>query len=54
MADSRLLAHRRDWAEEALLAYANTLRDWNAPDDEHTRLTLRKMVEGVIAEAVPE
>lgn len=51
--DGRLLEGRRVSLEEDLREYAGLLRFWNEPDDEHTRLTLRRMVEEVIAEAVP-
>lgn len=52
--DARLVDHRRQETEDALLLYAEALRAWNTPDDEHTRLTLRDMVEGTIKEVVPE
>lgn len=54
MLDMREVRIKREWAEEALAGYARVLRDWNAPDDEHTRLTLRAMVEDTIKEVVPE
>ena len=40
----------RDFALEALIAYGLTAREWNQPDDEHTRLQLR----AVLAEALAE
>lgn len=52
--DSRLLEGRRQSAQDELMEYAGFLRYWNDPDDAHTRLTLRQLVEDVIAEVVPE
>lgn len=54
MADSRMLDEARTEAVFWLSEYAAALRDWNAPDDAHTRLTLRGMVEDTIKEVVPE
>ena len=54
MVDSRMLEHSRQEASFWLTEYAEKLREWNKPDDEHTRLTLRALVEEVIAEFVPE
>jgi hypothetical protein len=51
--DGRLLEGRRVSLEEELREYAGLLRFWNAPDDEHTRLQLRALVEDVIAEVLP-
>ncbi len=48
--DGRLVQNRREDAQDALMDYAEALRAWNAPDDEHTRLSLRQLVESVIAE----
>lgn len=49
-ADGRLVTHRRERAQDALMDYAEALRVWNTPDDEHTKLSLRNLVEAVIAE----
>jgi hypothetical protein len=38
-------------AEDAILYYAETLREWNAPDDEHTARQLRALSEWAITEA---
>ena len=43
----------REKAEDALRAYAESMRFWNEPDVEHSRLTLRALVEEVIAEELP-
>ena len=40
----------REAAGDALLEYAEALRSWNAPDDEHTRHQLRGLVDDVIQE----
>lgn len=38
----------REKAEDALTEYARLAFGWNAPDDEHTRLSLQAMVQRVI------
>lgn len=53
MVDARLVETRRQDLIDALMDYAEALRAWNAPDDEHTRLTLRGIVEDTIKEVVP-
>lgn len=52
--DSRLVETRRQDLVDALMDYAEAAKEWNAPDDAHTRLTLRGMVEDTIKEVVPE
>lgn len=52
VASLRELRLAREAAEEGLRGYAEALRYWNAPDDEHTRLQLRHLVEDVIDESV--
>jgi hypothetical protein len=47
---SRDVAHQREAAEAAMTEFAAALRYWNAPDDEHTRIQLRALVEAVIEE----
>lgn len=47
-ATGREITLAREAAEEGLREYAEALRYWNAPDDEHTRLQLRSLVEDVI------
>jgi hypothetical protein len=44
----RYPSEARDLALEALIAYGLIAREWNQPDDEHTRLQLR----AVLAEAL--
>ena len=50
-ASSRENAAMRKHAAEALAAYAESLRFWNAPDDEHTRLQLRSLLDEAMEEA---
>jgi hypothetical protein len=47
---SRDVAHHREAAEHHLREYAKALRYWNAPDDEHTCIQLRALIEAVIEE----
>lgn len=51
---SRDLGYARAQAEDALQTYAGLLKFWNAPDDEHTRLQLRGLVEDCIEIEVPD
>ena len=44
----REMRYAREQCEEWLTNYARALRYWNAPDDEHTRLQLRALVEEII------
>jgi hypothetical protein len=44
-------AEMRENAREALEAYAESLRFWNAPDDEHTRYQLRSLLDEAMDEA---
>lgn len=44
-------AEMREAAREALEAYAESLRFWNAPDDEHTRFQLRSLLDEAMDEA---
>jgi hypothetical protein len=48
---SRMVEAARVNAEDAILYYAETLREWNAPDDEHTARQLRALSEWAITEA---
>jgi hypothetical protein len=50
---ARDVQEAREQAEEWLREYAEALRFWNAPDDEHTRIQLRRLVDDVIQETVP-
>jgi hypothetical protein len=50
---SREVDTARREAEDALIRYTDALRRWNAPDDEHTRVQLRALIEDVIA-TMPE
>lgn len=50
--DARLVEARRQDAEDALVEYAEALRAWNQPDDEHTKITLRAFLERIIAEVM--
>ena len=43
----------RERAEEALRNYAESMRFWNEPDDEHAMIQLRSLFEEVIAEVIP-
>jgi hypothetical protein len=45
----REIRDAREDAEDALDEYARLAFGWNAPDDEHTRHSLRLMVERAIA-----
>lgn len=47
MSDIRDVAYARDIAIESLETYAELLLAWNAPDDEHTRLQLRGLIEDI-------
>ncbi len=40
-------------ADDALRNYAESLRFWNAPDYEHSRIQLRALVEAVIKDVLP-
>lgn len=44
----------RERAEAALREYAEASKFWNAPDDEHTRIQLRGLVNEIIEEVVPD
>lgn len=44
----------RERAEDALRSYAESMRFWNDPDRQHSRITLRMLVEEVIAEELPD
>lgn len=48
--DPRLVDEARRSAEEALAEYARLARLWNAPDDFHTKRSVRVLAERVIAE----
>lgn len=50
---ARNLRESRERGEKSLREFANALKLWNAPDDEHTRHQLRRLVEEVIEEIVP-
>lgn len=52
--DVRRVAWAREQAEDSLANYARLLLDWNAPDDQHTRLQIRSLAEHVIEEAFAE
>lgn len=54
MNDSRDVTLMREAAEDALRDYAVALRVWNAPDDEHTRIQLRSLIEQIIRTALGE
>jgi hypothetical protein len=43
----------RERADEWLREYAQALKFWNAPDDEHARIQLRGLVEEIITETWP-
>lgn len=49
--DVRDVGYARQQAENALTEYAKILRSWNDPDDEHTRITLRTLLESAMIEA---
>lgn len=48
--DHRDLVHAAEDARDAMGRYAELLVLWNEPDDEHTRLQLRSVVESVLEE----
>jgi hypothetical protein len=50
MTDARALNVAREELEDALGSYVAALRAWNAPDDEHTKIQLRSLVEQAIEE----
>lgn len=52
--DYRQLASARRDAEEALFRYAELARVWNAPDDEHTRYQIRRLVDDVIEDTMQD
>lgn len=50
----RELDRARNEAEEALIRYADLARAWNAPDDEHTRYQIRRLVDDVIEDTMQD
>jgi hypothetical protein len=49
----RDVAEQREHAEHYLIEYAEAIKFWNAPDDAHTRIQLRSLVESIIDMVVP-
>jgi hypothetical protein len=47
---SRQLAIQRGHAFDALVEYGLLLRVWNKPDDEHTEIQMRDLLEDVLGE----
>jgi len=50
--DSRAVREARERAEDSLREYAALLHAWNAPDDDHTRLQLARLLNEVVEETL--
>lgn len=50
--DRREIYTARSEAVDAVTRYAELARAWNAPDDEHTRYQIRRLVDDVIQDVM--